>query len=315
MKKTKAIYFNRELSWLSFNQRVLNQASDSRHPLLERVKFLAITAANLDEFFRVRVGGLKLVADDETQTDIAGLTPAEQLRMIRLRVREMIAEQSNSLVKLEKELAPNEICRVLADDVTDAERDLLLKRFQAETMSAVTPTAIENSSDLSLLRVARLTVCVRLKNDPSTTLHPVEDHNSSEPTTKTLSDLAEEPADRYVLLPLEHSLARFWSLPSDRGYRYILLEDVVQMFLAEYFDSDSIIESSTLRITRNGDVQLVEDDRADLLLGMQDMLDARTSSDCVRMELDAATSPQMRAILESTINCLLYTSPSPRDRG
>ena len=301
MKKAKAIYFNRELSWLSFNQRVLDQASDSRHPLLERVKFLAITAANLDEFFRVRVGGLKLVADDETQTDIAGLTPTEQLRMIRLRVREMIAEQSNSLVKLEKELAPNEICRVLADDVTDAERDLLLKRFQAETMSAVTPTAIENSSDLSLLRVARLTVCVRLKNDPSTTLHPVEDHNSSEPTTKTLADLAEEPADRYVLLPLEHSLARFWSLPSDRGYRYILLEDVVQMFLAEYFDSDSIIESSTLRITRNGDVQLVEDDRADLLLGMQDMLDARTSSDCVRMELDAATSPQMRAILESTI--------------
>ena len=158
MKKAKAIYFNRELSWLSFNQRVLNQASDSRHPLLERVKFLAITAANLDEFFRVRVGGLKLVADDETQTDIAGLTPTEQLRMIRLRVREMIAEQSNSLVKLEKELAPNEICRVLADDVTDAERDLLLKRFQAETMSAVTPTAIENSSDLSPVSYTHLTL-------------------------------------------------------------------------------------------------------------------------------------------------------------
>ena len=301
MKKSKPIYFNRELSWLSFNQRVLNQASDNRHPLLERVKFLAITASNLNEFFRVRVGGLKLIADDETQTDLAGLTPAEQLRMIRLRVRQMIAEQSESLAELEQELASEGIMRVLAADVTQTERDLLLQRFKSETMSAVTPTATENSSDLSFLRVARLTVCVRLKNDPSTTLHPVEDHNSNEPTTKTLSDLAEEPADRYVLLPLEHSLSRFWSLPSDRGYRYILLEDVVQMFLSEYFDADSIIESSTLRITRNGDVKLVEDGRADLLLGMQDMLDARTNSDCVRMELDAGTSSQMRAILESTI--------------
>ena len=112
---------------------------------------------------------------------------------------------------------------------------------------------------------------------------------------------SDEPADRYVLLPLGHTQTRFWSLPSDRGYRYILLEDVVQMFLSEYFDADSIIESSTLRITRNGDVQLVEDGRADLLLGMQDMLDARNNSGCVRMELSAATSPQMRAFLESEI--------------
>jgi len=237
MKKAKPIYFNRELSWLSFNQRVLNQASDERHPLLERVKFLAITASNLDEFFRVRVGGLKLVAHDETQTDLSGLVPREQLREIRLRVRAMISEQSTILADLEKKLEPKEIKRVLAADVTDAERELLLKRFKAETVSAVTPTAVENSLNLSFLRVARLTVCVRLKNDPTTTLHPVEDTDAS----------------------------------------------------------------STLRITRNGDVKLIEDGRADLLLGMQDMLNARTSSGCVRMELSSATSPQMRAFLESTI--------------
>ena len=301
MKKAKPIYFNRELSWLSFNQRVLNQASDERHPLLERVKFLAITASNLDEFFRVRVGGLKLIADDETQIDPSGLVPREQLRKIRLRVREMISEQSTVLADLEKKLEAKEIKRVLAADVTDAERELLLKRFKAETVSAVTPTAVENSLNLSFLRVARLTVCVRLKNDPSTTLHPVENANGPAPS-KSLAELSEEPSDRYVLLPLEQSQSRFWSLPSDRGYRYILLEDVMQMFLAEYFAPDSVIESSTLRITRNGDVKLVEDGRADLLLGMQDMLNARTSSDCVRMELSSATSPQMRAFLESTID-------------
>ena len=297
MKKSKPIYFNRELSWLSFNQRVLNQASDDRHPLLERVKFLAITASNLDEFFRVRVGGLKLVADSETQVDLTGLLPQEQLRQIRLRVREMIAEQSNSLVELEEKLGPAGINRVLPADVTDAERELLLKRFKAETLPAVTPTAAENSLNLSFLRIARLTVCVRLKNDLSTTLHPA----GETAVDKTSEDAGEETSGRYVLLPLGHGQARFWSLPSDRGYRYILLEDVMQMFLSEYFEPDSIIESSTLRITRNGDVKLVEDGRADLLLGMQDMLDARKNSGCVRMELSAEASPQMRAFLESTI--------------
>jgi len=298
MKKSKPNYFNRELSWLSFNQRVLDQANDERHPLLERVKFLAITASNLDEFFRVRVGGLKLVAD-ETQVDLAGLPPHDQLRMIRLRVREMIAEQSNRLAELEKKLEPTGIKRVLADEVTEAERELLLKRFVAETVSAVTPTAAENSTNLSFLRVARLTVCVRLKNDSATTLQPIQKTKANVSTNEKPS--VAEASDRYVLLPLGHTQSRFWSLPSDRGYRYILLEDVVQMFLSEYFDPDSIIESSTLRITRNGDVQLVEDGRADLLLGMQDMLDARTNSGCVRMELCASTSPQMRAFLESEI--------------
>ena len=298
MKKSKANYFNRELSWLSFNQRVLDQANNDRHPLLERVKFLAITASNLDEFFRVRVGGLKLVTD-QTQVDLAGLPPRDQLRRIRLRVREMIEEQSSRLVELEQKLEQSGIKRVQADEVTKAERELLRTRFEAETLSAVTPTAAENSSNLSFLRVARLTLCVRLKSDPSTTLHPVQETELADQATEEAP--ASEPSDRYVLLPLGHTQSRFWSLPSDRGYRYILIEDVVQMFLSEYFEADSIIESSTLRITRNGDVQLVEDGRADLLLGMQDMLDARNSSGCVRMELSAATSPQMRAFLESEI--------------
>ena len=298
MKKSKANYFNRELSWLCFNQRVLDQANNERHPLLERVKFLAITASNLDEFFRVRVGGLKLVTD-QTQVDLAGMPPRDQLRKIRLRVRKMIEEQSTRLVELEQKLELAGIKRVMAEEVTEAERELLLKRFGAETVSAVTPTAAENSSNLSFLRVARLALCVRLKNDPATTLRPVQETDAGERATEKSS--GEAPSDRYVLLPLGHTQSRFWSLPSDRGYRYILLEDVVQMFLSEYFDADSIIESSTLRITRNGDVQLVEDGRADLLLGMQDMLDARNNSGCVRIELSAATSPQMRAFLESEI--------------
>jgi polyphosphate kinase len=301
MKKIKKTYFNREISWLSFNQRVLDQASDQRHPLLERVKFLAISASNLDEFFRVRVGGLMLIADDHSQLDIAGLTPQEQLRDIRGRVRDMVETQSRVSVQLESELQKHDIVRVLPSEVTPAQRQLLLDRFRAETLAAVTPTAAENTNRLSVLRIGRLSVCVRLKNDAATTLSPID--ATGESIFEMTPDHDAGPRNcRYVLLALGKSQERFWSLPSKAGHRYILLEDVVQMFLSEYFDSDSILESSTIRITRNGDVQLAEDGRADLLADMQQMLEARKNSDCVRLELSATASQQMRHFLESTIN-------------
>jgi polyphosphate kinase len=313
MKKTKAFYFNRELSWLSFNQRVLDQSSDQRHPLLERVKFLAISASNLDEFFRVRVGGLKLIANDHSQMDIAGLTPQEQLRDIRLRVREMVADQSRVSVELESSLQKHGIVRVAPSEVTPAERQLLLNRFRDETLAAVTPTAAENTNRLSVLRIGRLSVCVRLKNDAATTLLPVDASGETIFELTPDQDAALQNS-RYVLLALGNAQSRFWSLPSDSGYRYILLEDVVQMFLSEYFDADSILESSTIRITRNGDVQLAEDGRADLLADMQQMLEARKNSDCVRLELSATASPQMRQFLESTIEVEpedVYLADSP----
>jgi len=99
MKKSKSNYFNRELSWLSFNQRVLDQARREVHPLLERVKFVAISAANLHEFFMVRVGGLEIVADAPNDiVDIAGWTADQQLEQIRSRVREMNLVQSDVLL-------------------------------------------------------------------------------------------------------------------------------------------------------------------------------------------------------------------------
>ena len=290
MKKTKTTYLNRELSWLEFNQRVLNQATFERHPVLERVKFLAITASNLDEFYRVRVGGLKLVSEHSEKVDIAGLTASDQLRKIRTRVRKMYADQSDILASLEKELQPHGIFRVRPEDLTDSETALLLERFKSETVSAVTPMAVENTDRLSILRNSRLAICVRLKNDSRTTL------------ASASADKDEQAKkDRYVLLALGQSQSRFWSLPSDQGYRYILIEDVAQSFLSEYFDQESIIESTTLRSTRNGDVQLVEDGGADLLEGMQEMLQARETSASVRLELSADCSPQMRSFLEGAI--------------
>lgn len=311
MKKTKQTYFNRELSWLAFNQRVLDQAIIDRHPLLERIKFLAITAANMDEFFMVRVGGLKMVSDAGVKKpDIAGLTADQQLEKIRSRVSEMYAAQSKCLIGLTEQLEKESIFRVNPQDLSEIEKQRLLVRFQSETVSAVAPISFDNNLRLSMLSGARLAVCVRLKNDAATTLSPnvlpqeIEDDKAdariSQPE-ETIADSENKPEYRYVLLALGQSQQRFWSLATDKGYRYILIEDVVKLFLSEYFAAETIVESTTLRITRNGDVKLVEDGRSDLLLGMKQMLEARQSSDCVRMELSRSTSKTMRAFLESKI--------------
>lgn len=317
MKKAKPIYFNRELSWLAFNERVLGQASESRHPLLERVKFLAISASNLDEFFMVRVGGLKIVSESRFQSrDIAGLTADEQLDAIRGRVRMMYDGQSQCLQSLSQELEKEGIVRVLPRDLTEVDRKRLLARFQSETVAAVTPISFDNTIRLSMLSSARIAVCVRLKNDGSNLLstlsHQVDvldeefldsnlaDAESEAPRGKEDS-LHQIPEFRYVLIALGQSQSRFWSLPSDHGYRYVLIEDVVQLFLSEFFPNESVVESTTLRITHNGDVQLVEDKQSDLLAGMEKVIRARQSSGMVRMEMSSDSSDTMRQFLESKL--------------
>src|SRR4051812_11553416 len=117
---TTVKFFNRELSWLEFNQRVLDEARDEALPLLERLKFLAITASNLDEFFMVRVGGLSLLVEKGIATpDPAGMTPTEQLAAVRTRVHEMIDQQEACFLELEQKLAESGIRRVRGQDLTE----------------------------------------------------------------------------------------------------------------------------------------------------------------------------------------------------
>ncbi len=297
MKKIKPVYFNRELSWLGFNQRVLDQASRVSHPLLERVKFLAISASNLDEFFMVRVGGLMMVSGSNSgMIDIMGWTADQQLEKIREVVREAYETQSACLLsELEPELSQYGIQRVSPENTTEAEREHLLRRFKQETMSAIAPIAVESADSFPVLGGARLCICIRLKNDLTAKLGPRVEVEAS------VEEVAERKTDRYVILPLGKSLARLWTLPSETGYRYMLIEDVIGMFLNEFFGEQEIIEWHTLRVTRNGDVSLEEDGRADLLSGMQEMLEARRTSQCVRLEVSGSTSTEMMTFLQEAI--------------
>ncbi|MDB4539836.1 polyphosphate kinase 1 [Saprospiraceae bacterium] len=298
MKKQQTQYFNRELSWLAFNQRVLDPAIRDTTPLLERVKFLAITASNLDEFFMVRVGGLKVVDATGTPiTDILGWTAEKQLSKIRERVLEMNAAQSNCLLKLlEPALTQQGIVRMTPDSLNESQHEYLLQRFRNETLATIAPLAIEDTSNFPMLSGARLCLCVRLKNNPESFLGPLD---GSPPVS--VEEAAEQRIDRFVLLPLGRSLSRIWTVPSERGYRYMLLEDIIGMFLPEIFPNQEILEWTSLRITRNGDVEIDEDGRSDLLVGMTEMLEARRTSDCVRLEISASASDEIKSFLQACV--------------
>jgi len=289
-------YINRELSWLQFNYRVLEEAMCKSNPLLERLKFLAITAANLDEFFMVRVGSLTVLADSSSQkTDIAGFTADEQLARIREQTLEFIRSQSECFADLEKELREQDIIRCSPDDLTSNQRVHLEEFFSNEVLSAVAPIAIDSAGEFPMLSGTRQCICVRLENDPASQLKPnVQDEKV---------DSSDEPeiTDRYVIIPLGRSLRPLVTLPSDEGYRYMLLYNVVGMFLSKIFGNQKVIEWAAFRVTRNADILLDEDAASDLLSGMEQMLAERAVMDCVRLEIKSLASPEMRSFLQTAI--------------
>ena len=309
MKKSKTNYINRELSWLEFNQRVLDQSVIDSVPLLERLKFLAISAANLDEFMMVRVGGLKLVeASGKTKPDIAGLTATEQLSKIRSRIRKMYDFQSTQLTKLQPVLSENGIRRLRKSDLSETQQDFLRRQFASEISAALAPLAVENSYGFPLLSGARLCLCVRLRSNPEDIIQPKKQAAKSklqkdEGFTKDGDggEDANNSTERYALVPVGRSLNRIWTVPGSELFSFMYIEEVVTMFLSQIFGGQEVLEAVPFRITRNGDVSIDEDSRSDLLIDMQEMLKARETSQAVRLEICDSASEEMRSFLRDAV--------------
>jgi polyphosphate kinase len=297
-KQENRKYINRELSWLAFNQRVLDRAMMDEMPLLERVKFLAISAANLDEFMTVRMGGLEIVRQSGAEmTDICGMSATEQLNEIRARVDEMNKAQAKCLAdELEPQLAQSSITRMQEKDLSENQIEYLRNLFQEELVSTIAPVAVAAGDEFPLLTGARLCLCVRIQNGGQ--LKPINDHLDGElPDPSGLP----EPDDRFVLVPLGRSLARMLTIPADQGFQYILLEDVVRLFLGQLLENQNIVEVTPFRVIRNGDLVLEEDGLADLLSGMQEVLAARRYSQCVRLELETGCSDETLHFLQKAV--------------
>jgi polyphosphate kinase len=272
-------FLNRELSWLEFNQRVLDEATDENLPLLERLKFLAITDSNLDEFFMVRVGGLQMLRKRRhTKRDPAGLTAVQQLKAVSERVHQMAADQSRCFLdQLEPALAAAGIQRAAPGRLTDDQQTVVQKIFDSEVFPIYTPMAVHADAEFPLLINKSLNMCVRLA--------PAED--------------GEPP--RFAIVPFGSSPTRMFRLPADEGYQYILLEDLVCLFIDRFFAGETVLEAVPFRLTRNADLSVREDQAADLLAGMEEILDARKESDCVRLEVAESCSRPTLAFLKSAL--------------
>jgi polyphosphate kinase len=289
-------FINRELSWLEFNQRVLEEAQDERLPALERLRFVAISASNLDEFFMVRVGGLQILADGGTSTtDPAGLTPEEQLQAISRRVHQMVADQYACFNgHVEPTLAEAGLRRVRPEDLSERQRELLEQVFESEIYPIYTPQAVSTGAEFPLLPGLSLNICVQLAAKLTSAGSAVTDAMK-----EAGAATASEP--RFAVLPLGRQGRRFFTVPSERGYAYILIEDLVRLFIARFFPQETILECVPFRITRNADLSFREDQAADLLVGMTELLTRRRQGDSVRLEIAANSSTATLEFLQSVL--------------
>lgn len=292
-------YINRESSWLEFNQRVLDQAVDPNVKTLERAKFLAITCGNLDEFFMVRVGGLQLQLEaGATSSDPAGMSVSDQLEAIYSRAGEMLKLQYDTFLNdLEPTLAQHGIQRIQAASCSLKHKEILQKVFSEELLAVLSPMAVSNDMTFPLLTSRSLYVAVQLVNRAD------ESQESEEPY-------------RYAVIPLGSNLPRVLTLPTENGFSYALLEDVVQSFANEFFPGEEIVSTAAFRITRNADVDLQEDAAADLLHGMKEMLQLRKTAACIRLEIDETCTPELLAFLQAQLEVSeeqTATMPTPLD--
>lgn len=291
-------FFNRELSWLEFNQRVLDEARDETIPLLERLKFLSISSTNLDEFFMVRVGGLQtLAARKSARRDAAGMTPREQLAAVSDRTHQLVNDQYECwLEELAPQLSAAGLLKLKADELSAAQTEYLTQFFTEEVSSIIAPLAVQ--SQVPLLANRSLCICVRLER-------PTEDENG-EPARET----------RYVFIPFGAVTGRIVTLPSEGQYSFVLLEELITMFAGEFFPGEEIIECAPFRVTRNADLEIQEEEASDLLVQMSELLTARKESDCVRLEVAAEASSQLIRFLQKSLDVRkrdVYRCPGPLD--
>jgi polyphosphate kinase len=274
------LYFNRELSWLEFNRRVLEEAQDPGVPLLERLKFLAIFSSNQDEFFMVRVGGLqqKVQARIERGSGADRMPPAEQLERISQFVRQMVQEQyqcfkDEVLPALERET----ICIRQEKDLTEADRKHIYEVFHRQVFPVLTPLAIDPGHPFPHLLNKSLNMAVLMRR-------PRDD----------------EPL--FALVQVPAVLPRFFPMPADKGHAFTPLETVIRLHLSDLFPGMSLEKNVVFRLTRDSEYEIDDDEVEDLLKTIEEEVRKRRRGSAVRLEIEADAPQEIQQLLMSVLD-------------
>ncbi len=291
-----SLYVNRELSFLRFNHRVLEEALDTGHPLLERIKFLSIVASNLDEFFMVRVSGLRRqLAAGALKAPPDGMTPAEQLAAIRRQLLPQLAQQyecwhEDLLPKLRK--AGVEILRY--EDLKRKQCKLMRSYFKEEIFPALTPLAFDPGHPFPLISNLSINLAV-VVNDAR---HGRRFARLKVPNTfpRLLRIPSEEAADEYQSLGLAQAMSN----------NFVWLEEVVSANLDMLFPGVEVVAAYPFRVTRDADPEIEEDEASDLLVAIEESVRKRHFGSAVRLEIDETMPDQVRDILISNLGLAPY---------
>ena len=286
--KRSDYYLNRECTWLAFNHRVLRESKDASNPLLERLRFIAIACSNLDEFFMIRVAGLKhLLASETPHRDISGLTPKGQLDAVANRAHEQMHAIDRCLARVLSALEAEGI-RITRPNAIDAKELLWLTEFfECEIYPIVTPMALDPTHPFPFLASKSLNLAVRLRR-------------------------AGELETRRAILPVPAPvLDRLVKLPG--APRFLCLEDILSHFAVRFFTGYEILETTPFRITRDADLTIRED-ADDLLVEVEKSLERRKKGAAVRLEIASSASDETRAFLKRELELQesdIYTGEGP----
>lgn len=278
----KAEYFvNRELSWLEFNERVLQEARDRNNPLFERMKFLSIVCSNLDEFFMIRVASLKdMVIANFSKPDAAGLTPKQQLKRISTQTHEMVDTVYSTLNRgLIPLLRKNGVELLDLDELEENQLTFLREYFNDVVYPVLTPMAVDSSRPFPLILNKSLNIGVLVKNN-------------------------EKGEDIFATVQVPAVLPRTVEIPpvDGEGKRaFVLLEDVIIMFIESLFTGRKIECAYPYRITRNADLSIEEEEAEDLLVEIEKSLKMRNWGAAIRLEVDSDMDERLVNILKEAL--------------
>jgi len=270
-------FFNRETSWLAFNARVLEEAANPNHPLLERLRFLSISANNLDEFFMTRVAGLKGQVRERVRVVSAdGLTPAQTLERVNVAAGELMAEQQECWRQLRRELAGVGIEIVHPTKITRTDRDRLEPEFLSQLFAVLTPMAIDPAHPFPFLPNLGFSLALKLRRERD---------------NRTL----------YALVPVPTQVRRFWELTGDGRStpgkrRFLTLENMLLLFIDHLFPGCEVVEKGVLRLIRDSDIE-VEEEAEDLVMEYEEALKQRRLGEVVRVKIEASMPDDLRTFI------------------
>lgn len=277
--KESKYYVNRELSWLEFDTRVLGEARDKNNPLLERFKFLAITASNLDEFFMVRVASLiDLLHADYSKKDIAGMTPKEQLEEISKATHDFVDVQYSTLIRSLLPLLEAEGIKVLTDyeGLTKEQEKYLDKYFEEEVYPVLTPMAVDASRPFPLVRNKTLNIGALLSKKG-------------------------EDGEEFATVQVPSVLPRLIEIPCEQGKTFILLEEIIEKNIPRLFLNYDIVCAYPYRIMRNADLSIEEDEAGDLLKEIEKQIKKRQWGEVIRLEVADDIDKKLLKVLKKEL--------------